>query len=97
VEQYKARLVAKDFTQRKGIDYKETFSHVSTKDSFRIMMALVSHLDLELHQMDVKTAFLRGELDEIFYIVQPLHFEMEDPKGMVCELKKFIYGLKQAS
>jgi Reverse transcriptase (RNA-dependent DNA polymerase) len=60
-------------------------------------MALVVHLDLELHQMDVKTAFLNGELDEIIYMVQLPHFETEDPKGMVRQLKKFIYGLKQAS
>ncbi|RVX13773.1 Copia protein [Vitis vinifera] len=57
VERYKARLVAKGFTQKEGIDFKETFSPVSTKDSFRIIMALVAHYDLELHQMDVKTCF----------------------------------------
>jgi Reverse transcriptase (RNA-dependent DNA polymerase) len=67
------------------------------KDSFRIIMALVAHLDLELYQMDVKTAFLNGELDETIYMVQPPHFETEDPKGMVYQLKKFIYGLNQAS
>ena len=64
VEKYKARLVAKGFTQREGIDYNETFSPVSCKDSFRIIMALVAHFDLELHQMDVKTAFLNGDLKE---------------------------------
>ena len=56
IEKYKARLVAKGFTKREGIDYNETFSSVSCKDSFRIIMALVAHFDLELHQMDVKTA-----------------------------------------
>ena len=69
VERYKARLVAKGFTQKEGIDYKETFSPVSTKDSFRIIMALVAHYDLELQQMDVKTAFLNGDIDETIYMV----------------------------
>jgi hypothetical protein len=64
VERYKARLVAKGFTQREGIDYHETFSPVSTKDSFRIIMALVDHFDLDLHQMYVKTTFLYRELVE---------------------------------
>ena len=63
-ERYKARLVAKGFIQREGIDYNETFSLVSSKDSFRIIMALVAHFDLELHQIDVRTAFLNGEIDK---------------------------------
>ena len=56
-ERYKSPLVAKDFTQHEGIDYNETFSLLSSKDSFRIIMALVVHFDLELHQMDIKIAF----------------------------------------
>ncbi|KAA0032875.1 Retrovirus-related Pol polyprotein from transposon TNT 1-94 [Cucumis melo var. makuwa] len=71
IEQYKARLVAKGYTQKDGIDYKETFSPVSKKDSLRIVMALVAHYDLELHQMDVKTAFLNGNLDEKVFMDQP--------------------------
>ena len=74
VERYKARLVAKSFTQKKGIDYKETFSLVSSKNSFRKIMALVAHFDLELHQMDVKTTFLDGDIDETIYMVQLENF-----------------------
>jgi hypothetical protein len=60
--------VAKSFTQRERIDYNETFSLVSCKDSFRIIMALVAYYDLELYQMDVKTAFLNRDLDENIYM-----------------------------
>ncbi|RVW25195.1 Retrovirus-related Pol polyprotein from transposon TNT 1-94 [Vitis vinifera] len=97
IVRYKARLVAKGFTQKEGIDYKETFSPVSSKDSFRIIMALVAHYDLELHQMDVKTAFLNGNIDKTIYMLQPENFESNDSKQLVCRLKRSIYGLKQAS
>ncbi|RVX10077.1 Retrovirus-related Pol polyprotein from transposon TNT 1-94 [Vitis vinifera] len=97
IVRYKARLVAKGFTQKEDIDYKETFSPVSSKDSFRIIMTLVAHYDLELHQMDVKTAFLNGNIDETIYMVQPENFESNDSKQLVCRLKRSIYGLKQAS
>jgi len=97
IERYKARLVAKGFTQKDGIDYKETFSPVSKKDSFRIIMALVAHYDLKLHQMDVKTAFLNGDLEDDVYMDQPVGFTKEGKEHMVCKLKRSIYGLKQAS
>ncbi|KAG8479264.1 hypothetical protein CXB51_029046 [Gossypium anomalum] len=97
VERYKARLVAKGYIQKEDIDFTETFSPVSSKDSFRIIMALVAHFDLELHQMDVKTAFLNGDIEETIYMVQPENFELKDSKNMVCKLTKSIYGLKQAS
>ncbi|RVW94724.1 Retrovirus-related Pol polyprotein from transposon TNT 1-94 [Vitis vinifera] len=97
VEKYKARLVAKGYTQKEGIDYKETFSPVSKKDSLRIVMALVAHFDLELHQMDVKTAFLNGDLHEEVYMDQSEGFQDTGKAHMVCKLKKSIYGLKQAS
>jgi hypothetical protein len=78
IDRFKARLMAKGFTQRERIDYNETFSPVSSKDSFRIIMALVTHYDLELHQMDVKTAFLNGDLYENVYMVQPKGFVVEE-------------------
>ncbi|KAI5339875.1 hypothetical protein L3X38_019148 [Prunus dulcis] len=97
IDRYKARLVAKGFTQKEGIDFNETFSPVSTKDSLRVIMALVAHFDLHLHQMDVKTAFLNGDLEEDIYMVQPEGFVQEGGKSLVCKLCKSIYGLKQAS
>ena len=83
--------MVKGFTQREDIDYNETFSLVSCKDSFRIIMALVSHYDLELHQMDVKTTFLNGDLEKNVYMAQPKGFVMEGKERMGCRLKKSIY------
>ncbi|KAA0061857.1 copia-like pol polyprotein [Cucumis melo var. makuwa] len=97
IERYKARLVAKGYTQKDGIDYKETFSPVSKKDSLRIIMALIAHYDLKIHQMDVKIAFLNGNLDEEVFMDQPEGFMVEGKEHMVCKLKMSIYGLKQAS
>ena len=97
IERHKARLIAKGFTQREGIDYTETFSHVSKKDSFRIIMTLVSHFDFDLYQMDVKTTFLNGNLEEEVYMKQPEGFSFSEGEHLVCKFKKSIYGLKQAS
>lgn len=98
MERYKARLVAIGFTQKEGIDYKETFSPVSSKNAFRIIMALVAHFDLELHQMDVKTAFLNGDIEETIYMKKPeMVTDSNQTSQLVCKLKKSIYGLKQAS
>jgi hypothetical protein len=89
--------VEKCFTQREGIDYNEIFSPVSCKDSFRIIMTLVAHYDLELHQMDVKMTFLNGDLEENVYMAQLKGFVVEEKERMGCRLKKSIYRLKQAS
>jgi hypothetical protein len=89
--------VTKGFTQREGIDYNEIFSPVSSKDSFRIIMALVAYYNLELYQMDVKTVFLNGDLYENVYMAQTKGFIVEGNESLRCHLTKSIYGLKQAS
>jgi hypothetical protein len=89
--------MAKDFTQREGVDYTETFSLVSCKNSLRIIMTFVAHYDLELHQIDIKTTFLNGDLLENVYMAQPTGFAIKEKKHMWCHLRKSIYGLKQAS
>ena len=89
--------MAKGYTQEESVDYNETFSPVSTKDSFMVIMALVAHFDLHLQQMDVKTAFLNGNLVEEIYMKQPYGFTMKGDENLVCRLQKSIYGLKQAS
>jgi hypothetical protein len=86
--------VTKGFTQKEGIHYHETFYIVSKDDSFRIIIALVTHFDLELYQINVKTAFLNGDQEKV-YIKQPKGFD--DNTQKTCKLKKSMYGLKQAS
>jgi len=94
ISRYKARLVAKGFTQKHGIDYKETFSPVVKMDSVRILLTLATQYDWELIQVDIKTAFLYGELEKTIYMSQLEGFEVGSG---VCKLHKAIYGLKQAS
>ena len=79
------------YTRKEGIDFKDTFSLVSTKDSFRIIMALVGHYDMELHQMDVKTAFLNGDIYETIYMCSQKTV-LGDPKKMVCKLTYLFMG-----
>ena len=82
--------MTKGYSKQEGIDFKETFSPVSTKDSLSIMMAIIAHFDLELHQMDVRTTFLNGDLVEDVYMSQPIGFEEVGKDHMVCKLQKSI-------
>ena len=91
---YKVRLVAKGYSQQYGIDYTDVFAPVVSKNSLRALLALAAAEDFEIHQMDVETAFLHGELEEELYIEAP---EGSDyPKGTILRLAKSLYGLKQA-
>ncbi|GJZ71170.1 retrotransposon protein, putative, ty1-copia subclass, partial [Tanacetum coccineum] len=97
VHTYKARLVAKGYTQTPGIDYEETFSPVADIRAIRILIAIAAYYDYEIWQMDVKTAFLNGYLNEEVYMEQPEGFVNPKYPNRVCKLKRSIYGLKQAS
>jgi ATP-binding cassette subfamily B (MDR/TAP) protein 1 len=85
--------VAKGFKQRERIDYNEVYAPVSKHTTLRTLLSLVATKDLELKQVDVKTAFLNGVLEEEIYMVQPPGFE-EGGKNVVCKLEKALYGLK---
>ena len=96
IERYKARLVAKGFSQKEGIDYTETFAPVAKFCSIRALLALAAQQDMEIHQMDVKTAFLNGDIDVDIYMKQPQGYVIKGKEDYVCKLHKSLYGLKQA-
>ena len=97
IERYKARLVAQGYTQKFGIDYDQTFSPVVSFESIRSIIAIAAKNGLKLHQMDIKTAFLNGELNEEIFISQPEGFVAKGFEDYVCKLKRSIYGLKQSA
>ena len=97
IERHKVRLVAQGFSQQYAQDYDETFSLVVRFESLRKVIALTIQNGLKLHQMDVTTAFLNGELKEEVHMKQPEGYVVKGKEGLVCKLKKSIHGLKQSS
>ncbi|RVW92035.1 Retrovirus-related Pol polyprotein from transposon RE1 [Vitis vinifera] len=96
VERFKARLVAKGFTQSYGIDYQETFAPVAKLNTIRILLSLAVNQDWCLQQLDIKNAFLNGDLEEEVYMEIPPGFEGSMAKNQVCKLQKSLYDLKQS-
>nr|KYP39854.1 Retrovirus-related Pol polyprotein from transposon TNT 1-94 [Cajanus cajan] len=96
IQKHKARLVAKGYSQQPGVDYNETFAPVTRLDTIRALIALAAHNGWNIYQLDVKSAFLNGVLEEQIYVEQPLGFVIKGHEGKVLRLKKALYGLKQA-
>lgn len=86
----------KGFSQKKGVDFDEIFSPVVKMSSIRVVLSLAASLNDEVEQLDVKTAFLHGDLEEEIYMEQPEGFVVKGKEDMVCKWKKSLYGLKQA-
>jgi hypothetical protein len=96
-QRFKARFVAKGYSQRPGIDFNETYASVVSHETLRILLSVIAADDLEALQVDVKTAFLYGPLEEEIFMDQPEGFIIPGQESKVCRLHKCIYGLKQAS
>ena len=96
IERYKARVVARGFQQKQGIDYDETYAPVVKYPALRALLSYAVSENMLIHQMDVVTAFLNGKLDEEIYMVQPEGFIKPGSENLVCKLNKSLYGLKQA-
>lgn len=97
MDKYKARLVAKGYAQQAGIDYTEVFAPVARWDTIRLILALAANQGWKVHQLDLKSAFLRGEINEEVYLEQPQGYEVKGQENKVYKLKKAIYGIRQAS
>ncbi|GAA0173738.1 transmembrane signal receptor [Lithospermum erythrorhizon] len=96
VERYKARLIAKGYKQKQGIDYEEVFAPVARLETVRLMISIAAQFQWKINQMDVKSAFLNGFLEEEVYIEQPEGYVVKGHASKVLRLKKALYGLKQA-
>eukprot|EP00253_Pinus_taeda_P012914 PITA_12914 len=95
-DKHKARLVAKGFAQKEGVDYEETFAPTAKWATIRTLFALAAQNGWKVHQMDVKTAFLNGDLKDNVFMFQPEGFVVKGHEHKVCKLVKSLYGLKQA-
>jgi hypothetical protein len=95
IERFKGRVVTKGYTQVEGLNYDETFALVVKFTSIRTLLALAAHLDLEIHQVDIKTAFLNGKLDKEIYLRPPPGADTD--KSLIWLLHRPLYGLKQSS
>jgi hypothetical protein len=96
IVKHKARLVARGFVQRKDIDFDDTFTPVARMESLRLLFALAAQEGWRVHHMDVKSAFLNGDLKEEVYVHQPSGFTIPGKEGKVLRLRKVLYGLRQA-
>ena len=96
VQKHKARLVAKGYSQQQGINYEDTFSPIARFETVRTFLALASQLHWPVYQLDVKSAFLNGELEEEVYVMQLEGFIIQGKEDKVYKLRKALYGLKQA-
>jgi hypothetical protein len=96
VTKHKARLVAKGYVQTQGIDFEEVFAPVARLDTIGLILAMEANKGWEVHHLDVKSAFLNGELEEEVYVEQPEGFVEEGNENKVLKLSKELYGLRQA-
>ena len=96
IDKYKTRLVAKGYQQNESLDLFDTYSPVTRITSIRMLIAIAAIHNFEIHQMDVKTTFLNGDLDEEIYMEQPEGFVVKGQEKKVCRLIKSLYELKQA-
>ena len=93
IVKHKARLVAKEYVQRQGIDFDEFFAPVARLETVRLLISITAHEGWKVHHMDVKSAFLNGDLEEEVYVIQPLGFEIKGEEHKVLKLHKALYGL----